>query len=357
MSSFLIKGIESIIVRFIFKTISLFIKKNNDVVLFLYSKTSQRFSNLDTLKSYIQTNSQNLKIEVSDNNVFSTLKKIALSNVIIIDQTNRLLSRLNIENKHIVQIWHGGGEYKCVGFDAKRIQFSERSENSRINKIHGYYNYIVCSDEKLKDRYSSMFNTDKENIWCCGLPRLDIFFKYFSHANIVDLTNSNYKKVILIAPTFRSYGSDIPLIQILPIIAKIRKDCLFLYRCHPNLNVSHINGIENIIDVSSAPYASCLAAAEILVTDYSSIIFDYSFFKRPTIIYAEDLELYTSVERKLYNTPVQLVSTNVAYNILEFNKLIDNCTYADIWERFMSANTGNSSKFILDKILSLINID
>lgn len=63
---------------------------------------------------------------------------------------------------------------------------------------------------------------------------------------------------------------------------------MIIYRSHPTLKYNN----NNIINVSDLELDFVLSISDILISDYSSIIFDYSFFRRPIVLFVPDLEEY-----------------------------------------------------------------
>lgn len=145
-----------------------------------------------------------------------------------------------------------------------------------------------------------------------GTPRNDILFK--DHTVIRERIFSMYglpseAKILLYAPTFRSDYSlryyKLSWEDVIPILDRTFSGNFYvLLRLHPNFYTQHINGgikIGNnsrIIDVTSYhDMQELLCISDILVTDYSSSLFDFSLLYRPCFIYATD---YTTYDRGTY---------------------------------------------------------
>ena len=126
------------------------------------------------------------------------------------------------------------------------------------------------------------------------------------------------KRVILWAPTWRYLGGDLAFPA-----DKIAKDndAVVLVRGH-HMKAVHKKG-ENVKNVSSYPCVEeLLAIADLLVSDYSSIFFDYALTGKPSIVYAPDLETYKTQERGFYSDwpndagrPVALTTTELESEI------------------------------------------
>lgn len=108
----------------------------------------------------------------------STLWTIAHAKIILLDQSSKILSNIIISKDTIViQLWHSGGLYKKVGFDAFRRGYDYQSEYKRVQRIHGQINYFVISDSKLIQYYANAFNLKNEQIIPLGLARTDLLYQ------------------------------------------------------------------------------------------------------------------------------------------------------------------------------------
>ncbi|MBZ7933477.1 CDP-glycerol glycerophosphotransferase family protein [Campylobacter sp. RM10543] len=321
-------------------------KRKNITVI--YSNASKIYSNLACIENELKI--KNIKYKISFNGKkLKDLFIISKASIIFIDQSNYFLSYIKINSSvKVIQCWHGGGLYKAIGFD-----------NGMAHKISRNYrniSFLNISDGKLKQNYSSMFNISAENITCFGLPRADLLFK----KNILDEKKIFYelypalknKKICLYAPTFRERGKTREQVNLLNIesINNHLKDYVIIYRKHPTLDEK----CANIVDVSHLNLDFVLAITDILISDYSSIIFDFAYFKKPIILYVPDLENYKKT-RKLYLHPEELVGkNNVCYSEKEIISFIENASYEkDLWSDYMSDCKGNSSKQLIDFALTL----
>ena len=348
------------IFSFIYRVISIFFRKEN--IVFLSSKNSENYNNIPRLYSFFKN--KGLKCILLDYNTSNIFKLFVIvrAKIVFIDQTNRLLSYLPISKDQIIfQLWHGGGEYKAVGFDAIRKGFHLKYEIKRINRLHSVYDYVLCSDDKLIARYSSMFKIPENRVLSFGAPRLDAFFTLNIGSTrarfLLENNLDKNTKIVLYCPTFRRniidmYISDSMLTYLESMISNIK----FYVRLHPTLRYKNLYPNSRYINTNFS-YSEILSVTDILITDYSSILFDYSFFRRPIILYIPDIDSYNDEERLLYNSPKKLVRENmVATDTDSLYKAIINPENSDIWDKYMSANQGNSSEkiyFFVKAILKL----
>jgi CDP-glycerol glycerophosphotransferase len=183
-----------------------------------------------------------------------------------------------------------------------------------------------------------------------GTPRLDFLLNQSESVKsaIFDKvgleSDSHY---ILYAPTFRKGGSleayniDYKLL-VDTLVKKFGGKWMVLCRLHPNLigKVSFDNVAEECIDVTNYnDIQELLVISDMLITDFSSCMFDVAFMRKPCLLYASDYLQYIKNERDLYfdikSLPFPLSTTNdeLLANVKNFDKE----TYASKVEKFLSA--------------------
>lgn len=331
-------------------------------ICFVECGTSRYYSNIDAVFEKMTDMANVICIDGKKCSIYE-IWKVSRAKVLVMDQASPLISNLCIDKKtQCVQVWHSSGLYKHIGFDALRHGFSKASEIKRIKRVHGNINWFIISDKKLIDAYANAFGIAKDHVLPLGLARTDYLYKCNiqqvceKFSNIFPETKG--KRKLLYAPTFRSsdtgekrthtYQLDLAFLQ-----AQLGHDWCFFIRRHPSVTEK---APDNWIDVSYLPQEECLAVADVLVTDYSSILFDYSFFKRPIFLFINDIETYKKQQRDLYVTPEDLVGKeNVchsAYDIVQKLKKIENKDNY-IWENYMSACDGSSSVRVANFIKKL----
>lgn len=272
---------------------------------------------------------------------------------IVLTDTSSLYAELPIsKDTQIIQCWHAGGAYKHVGFDAKRSYKDEKAEELRIAKNLKHISYFITSSPLVSDIYAKAFRLDQKQIKCLGIPRTDIFYTLPKRE-----TETNNIRV-LYAPTFRDHGEGrfMPDLKSLKILhEKFGGSFTWTYRSHPTTEQSVPDGF---INVSNKPYAETLASTDILITDYSSIFFDFLYFNKPILFYIPDYEEYIKSNRNLYFHPAELFPDTTCYEITSLIAKIrkySQCSvdYSSIWKMYMSACDGRSTQKISDFISSL----
>lgn len=208
-----------------------------------------------------------------------------------------------------IQTWHSSMRLKKIEKDAEEnLPFTYKL----AAKIDSYFcDFIISGSEFSTVIIQRAFWLHKAKILEYGTPRNDFFF--LSTSQIIDkikysLNIPKDKKIILYAPTFRNsslleaYNMDYNLI-LKTIEEKINQSCILIIKYHPNLLVVLEEMKEQIISdkiIDLTKYhdmQNLLLISDILITDYSSTMFDFALMKKVCFIYASD---YCTYDRGTY---------------------------------------------------------
>lgn len=212
------------------------------------------------------------------------------------------------KNQYYIQTWHSSLRLKQIEKDAE-------------DSLPEHYVQMAQKDSLKCDLLlsGSRFGTEifKRSFWYegeifeHGIPRNDLLFQSNSHKRdeIKQRLKIPYEsKVLLYAPTFRKGNNlgvyDLDYFKIVEkLTAKFGGEWIVLVKLHPHLLSESRKLIygENVIDVTSYhDIQELLLITDTLISDYSSLIFDFSITKRPCFLYVPDVIEYTSKDRKLY---------------------------------------------------------
>ncbi|MGB4093982.1 MAG: CDP-glycerol glycerophosphotransferase family protein [Ruminococcus flavefaciens] len=229
----------------------------------------------------------------------------------------------------LIQTWHGGGCYKTAGTGIKaNTDFHSRRMVNEISRA----TYYISSSNYFSEKVIREQNQYKGNILSIGMPRNDVLFKNNQGLKSKirkELNISDDKYVILYAPTYReTMMSDafehIDCGRIKKVIAeKTGKDVVFMYRGHHNST----SGGSSSFDKDVSDYydmQNLLLISDMLISDYSSSIWDFSFTYRPCFLYTPDLEAYIEtrgLDEDIYTWgfPVALSNDELEAGIVNFN--------------------------------------
>ena len=260
-----------------------------------------------------------------------------------------------------LQTWHGT-PLKIMGYDQKG---SRPAELKRLRFQTNAWDYFISPNKYSTQVFRKAFRYNGE-ILETGYPRNDILIH--QPENVINKVREYLgipegKKVILFAPTFRdwnknSYYDTLRDLQILS--KKIDRDTIVLLRVHYLLatKVSAMGLPKQIINVSTYPdIQELFLISDILITDYSSVMFDFSVLKRPIILYCYDLEEYL-YHRGTYFDIVKHAPGPICRNIDEvINFILNPKTLNDYNEKllgfndkFASLEDGNASERVIEKV-------
>jgi CDP-glycerol glycerophosphotransferase (TagB/SpsB family) len=227
---------------------------------------------------------------------------------------------------------------------------------------------VFVSAEYIIPCYAEAFNCKKEIIRPLGVPRTDVFFDEefvaSGRSRLVEAIPSiGNRKIILYAPTFRGNSPTDAHNDDVIDFGKFRQamgdEYVLVLKYHP-----FTNGADTFTDKHQSLYGdsiflcpkeigidTAMCAADILISDYSSLVFEYSLLQRPMIFFAYDLEEYDTARSYYYDyrsfVPGPIASTDdeVIDYILNGTDMSKVQTFR---EKFMSACDGNSAKRITE---------
>ena len=241
------------------------------------------------------------------------------------------------KRKHqlFINTWHGGGAYKKVGIDVWDSFYKRKEEELNSSNT----DYLCCSCEAFA-RYEAppMFFKPYQCV-NTGMPRNDIFFKQNKKIrakvyNALKIDESNH--LIVYAPTYRSdttsfanekTSRDIDLDYKKVIDAfetKMGGEWRFGIRLHPRIGEKSFSDTVIVNCTMYPDMQELLYACDAVITDYSSLMWDFALTKKPCFIYAPDIEEYEN------NRGFYISTSEWPFPIAKTNKeLIDNIIHFD----------------------------
>ncbi len=227
--------------------------------------------------------------------------ELATAQVWIDNQHKNYFSRKR-DGQFYIQTWHGCGPLKKIEHDAQSLP-SSYLELAELDM--GMVDVCLSGAGFNSMLFRRAFRYNGE-ILECGCPRNDIFFDMgFSAAEIrTAIGIPKETSVILYAPTLRDGESnriDVP--YLLDACEKLfANHCVMLIREHPQMKMQpgRYTFSDNVINVSDYPdMQEILAVSDLLITDYSSVMWDFSLQKKPVFLYHPDVTVYGE-ERGIY---------------------------------------------------------
>lgn len=283
------------------------------------------------------------------------------SEVILLEDYFRYTSFVRLKKEQeLCQLWHACGAYKKFGYS--RLN---GNENIKIHQGYKKYTKVITSAEAIRENYAEAFGISIEKTKATGVPRTDIFFDEQCKAEKCAKFYEEYpelknKKIILFAPTYRGKRAEdasyeFGEIEFESLYQQLKEEYVIIFKWHPalynNLKRKHILVYDEskykdfFYDMSEKREVNdLLFVADILVTDYSSVIFDYALLNKPIIYFMYDIEqyeggrgLYYELEEYLYGPIVKTTNDLIMAIKEEKNFKIERQKFMD---KFMSACDG-----------------
>ncbi len=271
----------------------------------------------------------------------------------------------------VIQLWHACGAFKKFGHSLADKKFGATARQLKRFPVHKNFDYVTVSSPDVRWAYAEAFAMDIAKILPTGISRTDLFYdqnylkqakgRVYAYLARHGIQSPQHRKILLYAPTFRGRVADATSPDVLDygyMHAHLGEDWIFLCKHHPF--VKH----RPKIDAQCAAYTfdvteeltieDLLIAGDVCISDYSSLIFEYSLFERPMLFLAYDLEDYNDWRGFYYSydqlTPGPVVRTTqeVTDYLEHLEERFDREKVHQFRKTFMSSCDGHATKRILD---------
>lgn len=281
-------------------------------------------------------------------------------------------------NQLYLQCWHGT-PLKKLGCDLDKTDNALNTTNELKNKYRTEakkFTHLLSPSEFATEKFITAFDLKRYKKENCiiqeGYPRNDFLYNY-TNSDVerikeeLKIKGIN-KKIILYAPTWRdnqheagvgyTYKTEVDFDK---LQKELGQDYIILFRAHyfvaNKFDFEKYKGfIYNVSDVDDIN--ELYVIADILITDYSSVFFDYANLKKPMIFYMYDIDMYKNDMRGFYidleELPGSIIKTEDDL-IENIKKVSNNFKYEEKYKKFNEKynylDDGNSSKRVVEKIL------
>lgn len=299
------------------------------------------------------------------------LKDLADAKYVFLNEGCNVIGSIPMRAETILtQTWHACGAFKKFGFSTAELKYGETAQEMKKYPYYGNTTYVTLSSPQIAWAYEEamLLSAHKDCLKATGVSRTDVFFQ----TDFIDAARKHvYKcmpeakgrKIILYAPTFRGHASTAE-----------SPDCLDIRMLKQALGDNYVLMIKHHPFVSdpAAVEADCadfakdvtkelsieelLCVSDICISDYSSIVFEYSLFERPMLFYAYDLEDYFDWRGFYYDYhelapgPVVRSSEQIIEYIRHIDERFDVERVRRFREQFMDACDGHATERILELV-------
>ena len=231
--------------------------------------------------------------------VFRQIYHLARCRVCVIDRYDPVISLLSLRSVRedapnsfnndipvepvVIQLWHAFGAFKKFGYQCLDTPEGHTREEAELFKIHRNNSWVICSGEGARAAFSEAFSCPVDRVIPLGRPE---------YRRLLELGSSNDgacsktdKFRVLFAPTIRKYDNDT---NPFAVLKQTMPGCLdgnvfeLLWSDHPLASGSDV--VENSF--------GRLLEADLVITDYSSIVYEAYLLKKPVLFFEPDIKHY-----------------------------------------------------------------
>ena len=290
------------------------------------------------------------------------------------------------EQGYYIQTWHGT-PLKKLGLDMKDV-FMSGSENIITYKRNMYHDsrkwdFLLSQNEFSTEIFKSAFAFSKKSspykeIWTYGYPRNDILVNNNNKEYINKLKDylniPKDKKILLYAPTWRdnefyrrSVYKFVTAMDFDLLKEKLSHDYVVIVKYHylvmEDIDWSNYKDFVYTFGADQ-DIADLYLVSDMLITDYSSVMFDYSILNRPMFFFMYDLESYRDELRGFYSNvveeipgPISKTTEELIKDIKSYSPSLYKDKYNAFHDKYNKNDDGKASKRVIDRILELKNTD
>ena len=330
----------------------------------LIYKALEKSGEYDLKCSYVQFNF--IRGREFTQRVNEMLKELATAKYVFVDDASLILSSIPLRKETVaINLWHACGAFKKFGRSTAELKFG--SSAATLDKYPNYGNltHVTVSSPEVIWAYEEAMHLPKGIVKATGVSRTDQFYdKKFVESRKQKLyeimPEAKDKKVILYAPTFRGHvatASSPDRIDFERFCRELGNEYVIVCKHHPFVKNPPIIPEElQHFARDLTKYLSIedlLCCADICISDYSSLVFEYSLFEKPMIFYAYDYDNYCDWRGFYYDysefTPGPVVQTEdeLINSIKNIDTQFDKQKVIDFKEKFMGSCDGHATERII----------
>jgi CDP-ribitol ribitolphosphotransferase len=233
----------------------------------------------------------------------------------------------------IVQLWHASGAFKTVGYS--RSASAGNPPFNPYGRVHKNTTHVIVSSDFDVPFYAEALGVPEDRVHSTGIPRMDRYFDPAARDAAIAAAHGLFpqlagRSVWLFAPTYRGERVaeatyDLSLIDLAGLHAvAVEKNAVILFKHHPfvheRLDIPDAFR-DRLVEASDADIDvnDLLFSVDLVITDYSSIVFEFSVLDRPMLFFVPDLEQYIA-ERDFYVEFEEFVPGRI---VRTFDELLD----------------------------------
>lgn len=301
------------------------------------------------------------------------VESAATAQLVFLDDASDVTSCLPLRPEtRAIQLWHACGAFKRWGMATVGLEHGEDADEIRRHPGYENLSLVSVSSPEVVWAYAEAMDLKgrEDIIRPLGVSRTDVFFdegyREGARKRLAEaFPEAGVRKTVLYAPTFRGTalrarapeGLEIPLLR-----DALDDGCALVVKHHPFVKErpaipADCRGFAFDASDTGLGVNELMCAADMLVTDYSSVVFEYSLLGRPMAFFAPDIEDYGDWRGFFYPydemTPGPIVHTSadLALTVAQELAAFDSSKVDAFRARFMSACDGHSTDRIIEAAL------
>lgn len=288
-------------------------KVNPNQILFLSEREPEKNGNLMLVKKWFEENEPEVEITtfINTKTVDQLRKKelrdcafkCATSAVIILEDFYPQLHSIQKRSEtKIVQLWHACGAFKTFGL----TRMGKQGGAPQTSMNHRNYDLVPVSSDTVRGIYAEAFGISGSKVQALGVPRTDLLFDWDYEEKKREELYGKYpilkeNRVILFAPTFRGDGNKdayypLEVFDVNHFMERQPEDTVLILKNHPFVKQKFTVDAQwqdRVLDLSGEEHINdIMLISNLLITDYSSSVFEAAILELPMLFYAFDEKEY-----------------------------------------------------------------
>lgn len=286
--------------------------------------------------------------------LFNKLQIVMKAQLLVCDNYYAFLAGCAFDHSktHVAQVWHANGAIKTFGWEEVTTTSRSKMDQRRFQQVYNQFDEYFVGSTKMASIFSKSYHVKEQRMRVLGYPRTDELFDKNWQMQISQKIKAKYpsingKEVILYTPTYRENEDGQPIFKIpfdfSKIVDQLSSQQRLIIKLHPHVKQFEVKlkrqlNSDKVIWIDDFNTNDLLLIADRLVTDYSSVIFDYSLLPnaKQMLFYCYDYDEYSKrvgiqddfkdwIPGKLVTTTDELISELKKplrpNNFIEFNHL------------------------------------
>lgn len=302
--------------------------------------------------------------------IFHKLKFVMQARLLLCDNYYAFLSGCLFDHQqtHVVQLWHANGAIKTFGWEELTTAQRSSADKRRFQKVYNQFDEYLIGSKKMAQIFVKSYHVPQIRMNVIGYPRTDQLFDKNWQIQISQNIKAKYpdilgKEVILYTPTYREDKAGKPVMNLpedfVRFVDQLSPNQRLIIKLHPHVKAEekHLKqqlDADKVIWIDDFSTNDLLLVADRLITDYSSVIFDYTLLPnaKQILFYCYDYDEYsqqvgiqadfkTWIPGKMITTTDALIKAMqqplTATDFTQFNQLWNTANDGHATERVLQA--------------------